>query len=120
VPTTPYLVAGIRTQPEHLVSPGYQSFLTWLKSQRLADQGHVYEWEGAQDLPTGERVYATYATITVWDDPLHGSVAVYDLDENGDRIPAASGGYETHDEDVTLTSLPAGGGEIPGDSEYQP
>lgn len=117
--TVPFLTAGIRTMPEHMVSPGYMWFLNWLGGQDLPAR-HEYDWQSAPTLPPGERVHATYATITVWADPLRGVVAVYDLDENGDRIPAAGGGYETHDEDVTLVSLPSGGGTITGDPEYQP
>ncbi|WP_031165974.1 hypothetical protein [Streptosporangium roseum] len=118
--TEPYAVAGIRTMPEHMVSPGYLSFLNWLDEQDLPAQGHDYDWRSAPTLPPGERVHATYATITVWADPLRGAVAVYDLDEDGNRIPATGGGYQTHDEDVTLITLPAGSGVITGDPEYQP
>lgn len=115
MPTTPYLTAGIRTMPEHMTSPGYRNFLTWLGTQDLAAQGHVYEWPTAASLPPGERVYATYKTITLWDDPIRGVVAVYDLDGNGDRIPDGNGSYQTHDEDVVLTSLPSNTGTISGD-----
>lgn len=115
MPTTPHLTAGIRTMPEHMTSPGYRNFLTWLGTQGLAAQGHVYEWTTAPNLPPGERVYATYKTITLWDDPIRGVVAVYDLDANGDRIPDGAGGYTTHDENVTLTSLPTNSGTISGD-----
>ena len=79
MPTTPHLTAGIRTMPEHMTSPGYRNFLTWLGGQELHLQGHVYEWETAASLPPGERVYATYKTVTLWDDPIRGVVAVYDL-----------------------------------------
>lgn len=41
MPTTPHLTAGIRTMPEHMTSPGYRNFLTWLGTQGLAAQGHV-------------------------------------------------------------------------------
>lgn len=115
MPAEAYLTAGIRTMPEHLVSPGYRNFLTWLGGQELHLQGHVYEWPTAASLPPGERVYTTYKTITLWDDPIRGVVAVYDLDAGGDRIPDGAGSYTTHDETVTLTSLPSNTGVILGD-----
>ncbi|MEV4096965.1 hypothetical protein [Streptosporangium saharense] len=115
-----YLVAGIRTAPEHMTSPGYRAFLAWLDGQDLDEQGHVYEFKTAQDLPPGERVYATYKTLTVWDGPLRGVVAVYDLDGDGGRIPDGSGGYSTHDEDVVLTSLPNNQGTMPDPDPDRP
>ncbi|MEV8637766.1 hypothetical protein AB0395_39580 [Streptosporangium sp. NPDC051023] len=115
MPDPTYLVAGIRTMPEYMTSPGYRNFLTWLGGQRLDLQGHVYEWATAASLPPGGRVYATYKTLTLWDNPARGVAAVYDLDEDGDRIPDGNGSYTTHDEDVTLTSLPSNTGVIPGD-----
>ncbi|MFC3986795.1 hypothetical protein [Streptosporangium jomthongense] len=96
----PYLVAGIRSDPALRTSPGYRSFWTWLLSQDLDSQG----W------PIG-----TYSKITVWIDPLRGSISVYDLDEEGTRIPAEGGGYVTHEVAVTLTSQPQNSGFISGD-----
>ncbi|MEV7013299.1 hypothetical protein [Streptosporangium sp. NPDC051022] len=114
MPVDPYLTAHIRTAPVHMTSPGYRNFLTWLGTQDLETQGCVYEWETASSLPPGERVYANHRVLTLWDEsPLRGVAAVYDLDGNGDRIPlTGGGGYQTHDVEVTLTSLPSNTGTI--------
>ncbi|MGW4426376.1 hypothetical protein [Streptosporangium sp. NPDC004631] len=93
----PYLVATIRMDPELRNSPGHAQFWTWLLDQRLENQG----W------PIG-----TYRTITVWTDPLRGSIAAYDLDAGGDRIPDGAGGYLTHEVAVTLTSAPINSGSL--------
>lgn len=101
--------------PEAINSPGYLNFLAWLDTQDLEEQGHIYEWSKAAELPPGGRVHTTYKTLTLWNNPIRGVVAVYDLDENGDRISDGNGGYSTHNEEVALTSLPSNTGTINGD-----
>lgn len=92
-----HLEATIRMDPELRNSPGYQQFWTWLLSQKLEEQG----W------PIG-----TYSKITVWTDPLRGSIAAFDLDAGGDRIPDGAGGYLTREVAVTLASVPINSGSL--------
>lgn len=95
--TTPYLIAGIRTMPEHMTSPPQVAFTGWLLAEGI-------------DRTRGNR-------ITVWDeDPIRCVFDVFDLDENGVKLDPVSTSPET----LYVSTLPPMSGVAGGDPEYQP
>ncbi|SFK92440.1 hypothetical protein SAMN05216275_14154 [Streptosporangium canum] len=91
MPAEPYLIAGIRTMPEHMTSPPQVLFTAWLLAENI-------------DRTRG-------SSITVWDeDPIRAEFTLFEQDENGTPI------IET----LYVSTLPPMSGVAGGDPEYQP
>lgn len=99
--TEPYLVAGIRTKPEHMVSPPYVAFLNWC---------------AAESIPQADGL-----RLTVWDeDPIRAVLDTFVLDENNEKTVDGNGDPITTPVTYTPATLPPLQGTMGGDPEYQP
>lgn len=82
----PYLVAGIRTMPEHMTSPPQVAFSAWLVAEGI-------------DRTRG-------SSITVWDEtPVRAQFTLHALDGAG--VPVV--------ETIYVSTLPPMSGVVPGD-----
>ncbi|MER5420352.1 hypothetical protein [Streptosporangium roseum] len=99
MPVTPYLTVVIRHDPIHWTSPPYRKFKAWAVDEGIPEEtGHFLSVWAATD-----------------ETPIYAVLDVYDLDENGNKIPDGEGGYTTHPVTYSpLTQLPPTSGTIVG------